>query len=164
MKKIILAAVAVSVLTGCAATTPRLGTIVINKFASDVYETNNPMQVKDDVVERLSRDLHKSILKHIKSDSKLEIVPDCSTGDFELTGKFEKVNVEIDSHYRFVTIKVSQEFKVDIVAELKSCKTGELLVALDPGADDEDMASLIDSLGEDIVGEISRVKVPKVKP
>jgi len=157
MKKFICLIV-IAALAGCAQHPMRTGSIVVNKFDIKGYQTNNPMQVKDDVLQRLSNDLHVSILKHITNDSKMTLAKDCQDGDFELTGKFEKVNVNLDSHWRVVTVTVNQEFDVDVRAELKNCKTGAKVVEFDADEDDEDMNNLIDNLGDSVVKGIKKDK------
>lgn len=157
MTKVILLILAF-IVTGCAQHPMRTGQIVINKFDIKDYQTNNPLQVKDDVVERLSGDLHKALLKYIPQDSKMTVSKECKEGDFELTGKFEKVDVKIDSHFRLVTIKVTQEFSVDVSGELKKCKTGEVIARFESDKDNEDMKSVIDDLAENVVHKIKKDK------
>jgi len=160
MKRIISSALALALLAACAPTQPRTGTVVINKFSIDGYKTDNPFQVKKDAVEMMRDELHKSIIENITTNTKMKIAPDCSTGDFELTGRFEEINSKIDSHWRLVTVTVNQLFDVDIDGQLKRCKTGETLMEFDPSKSGESMSEVIESLAGKIVSEISKERVP----
>jgi hypothetical protein len=156
MKLFILALLVCTIMAGCASHPLRTGKIVVTPFDTKDYKTNNPMQVRDDVAERLSRDLQKSIIKYINEDSKMTMAKDCSDGDYILTGRFEQIDSSIDSHWRFVTVTVNQKFDVDIEGFLKSCKTGKELKRFDPGKGGEDMSSMIDSLGDKVVSNIRK--------
>jgi hypothetical protein len=156
MKRMILMILAVFTLAGCASHPMRTGKIVVNQFETKDYKTNNPIQVKDDVAERISRDLHKAVLKYLGEDSKMTLAHDCSDGDYVLTGRFEKIDSKIDSHWRIVTITINQEFDVDIEGVLKNCKTSQELKRFDPGKSGEDMSSMINSLGNKIVSNIKK--------
>ena len=156
MKRNFWAVTVLVLLTACAPTQPRTGSIVINKFSIEGYKTDNPFQVKKDALETMRDELHNSIIAYVTKDTKMTIVPDCTTGDFELTGRFEEVNSKIDSHWRVVTITVNQLFDVDIDGQLKRCRTGEKLVEFGPSKSGESMASVIDGLADKIVSKISK--------
>lgn len=156
MKHSIWAILAFVLLSACAPTQPRTGSIVINKFSIEGYKTDNPFQVKKDAVEMMRDELYSGIIAYVKKDTKMTIVPDCTTGDFELTGRFEEINSKIDSHWRVVTITVNQLFDVDIDGQLKRCRTGEKLVEFGPSKSGESMANIINHLAKKIVSKISK--------
>lgn len=156
MKRIILALTVCTIMTGCASHPMRTGRLVVNQFEAKGYTTNNPLQVKDDVAERLAENLHNAILGYVAKDTKMTLAKDCSDGDYELVGKFEKIDSKIDSHWRFVTVTVNQNFDVKIVGTLKKCKTGETVVDFDSGDDDENMSSVIDNIADDVVSDVRK--------
>lgn len=164
MKKIIPLLIIAAITTGCAATQPRTGSIAVHKFATDSYTTDNPFQVKREVVDIMADELQKHILYYIKRDTKLIPAQDCTTGaDYELVGRFQEVNSKIDSHWRLVTVTVNQLFEIDTDGvQLKRCKTGEVLVDVGPSKDGENATSALKSLADKIVGKIS--SEPKPEP
>lgn len=145
-------------LSGCAATQPRTGTIVVQPFATTDFRTNNHLQVSPEAVSRMERELNQHILKELKNESKLTIGKDCMTADFELTGKIDEVKAKFDSHWRVVTVTVNQEFAVNVLAWLKDCKTGKVLVESERSEDDEDLSNALDNIAGSIVKDISRVQ------
>lgn len=163
MKKIFLMVAAVA-LSGCAATQPRTGSIVVHKFAYDEMKTDNPFLVKKDSVDVLSNDLTAKLIEQIKSNSKMTISKDCSGADFELVGKFESINARVDSHWRFVTVTVNNLYEIDTDVKLKRCNTGELLDDWGPSKSGENVSDLIGDLAEYIGERVSREKVKPVQP
>ena len=151
-------------IVSCTSVPHRTGTIVINKFETKGYRTNNPVHVKDDVVEKLRDDLHARILQYLTMDSKLRLATDCSSGDYELTGTFEDVDAFIDSHWRLVTITVEQKFKVGVDVKLLRCSTKEVVVETDPDESDEDMKAIINEIAEDIIKDIRKDPTLVAKP
>lgn len=160
MRSIFASVLAIALLAGCAPTQPRTGSIVINKFSVEGFKTDNPFQVKRDAVEMMRDELYNSIIEKVKNETKMTIATDCSTGDFELTGRFEEINSKIDSHWRVVTVTVNQMFDVDTDGLLKRCLTGETVVEFGPSKSGESMSDVIESLAEKIVSEISKERLP----
>ena len=146
-----------SLLVGCTQPVPyRAGTIVVHHFGIEDYKNHNPVAIRKDVAENLRETLHRELLTEVQDESKLKIGKSCEDADFELTGRFESVNQELDSHYRFVTVTVEQKFEVSVQGQLKRCRSGEVVVTFDQSEDDEDMSNLLDNLASHIVSEINR--------
>jgi hypothetical protein len=157
MKKLIIG-MAIVVMAGCANHPMRTGKLVVNQFEAKSYTTNNPMQVKDDVAERLSENLRTEILRRLSKDTKMTMAKDCGDGDFELTGRFTEINSEIESHWRFILMTMNQKFDVYVTGSLKKCKTGETIAKFELDNDDENMTAVIDDIGKNVVGNINKDK------
>lgn len=144
------------IVTACTPAPLRTGSLVINKFGIEDYKNPNPVAIRKDVAESLRDGLYRELLTKIKEDSKLNIAQDCSTADYELTGRFERINSKIDSHYRLVLVTVNHQFEVEVEGLLRRCRSGEVVTDFSASEEKEDMENLIEKLADSIVKDIRK--------
>lgn len=148
-------------LAGCAAGPYRTGSIVINKFTMINMENSNPFDIRPDVLQTVQDSVQKQIVSAIQERGHFKIAQSCKDAEYELVGEFTHMNVRINSHYRFVTITVSREFEADAEGYLVKCGTGERITEFGVGCNDEDFASAVQDMADDVVDQIEREPAPK---
>jgi hypothetical protein len=162
MKQLVIGLATIISLSGCANTPYRQGKLVVEPFATNAYITNNPNQIKDDFVDRLAGSLERSIEKQISRNSVMTLGKSCTDSDFELTGRFEKVDFSAGVQLGFTSVKSNQEFSVGVTAELKDCKTGKVLSYIETNKGGDDLTQLIDTLAGKVISRISRHEAKSV--
>lgn len=159
MKKLVVLLL-VLVCAGCAPTQLRTGPLVVNKFEVAGFKTDNPFYVKRDAVETMRDDLHKAILRYVATDTKFNVVNECSENAWELVGRFEEINAKIESHWRFVTISVNNEFDVSLDGHLQKCGSAQKIAEFELDESGDNMSDIIDEIGENVVYQVKNERIP----
>jgi hypothetical protein len=145
-----------AIISGCSTAPFRTGSVVIDKFDTSKYRTSNPVFIKADVADYVREHLHDGLRQYLLQDSKLTIAENCSSGDYRLVGRIKEINTDVESHYRFVTVTVNNNFEIDAEGELVSCKSGDKIAEFSVSKDEDRMDKAVDELAEKIVAKIRR--------
>lgn len=150
------------VASGCTSAPFRTGSVAIEKFSIENYKTSNPVDIKKDVAEFVQKGLYQELHSHMLRDSKLTTAADCSVADYRLTGTITQIDSQIESHYRFVTITVNQNFEVEVEGSLFRCSTGEKVLDFSVDEERDKMDEVAEELAEEIIGKIRKDKLKVV--
>ncbi|ABK99321.1 hypothetical protein Ppro_1709 [Pelobacter propionicus DSM 2379] len=145
-------------LTACASPIPRAGSIVVNQFASDRYQTNNPSAVTGETVGDISRTSRRFMIERLRAETRMTVVRDCTTGDYELVGHVSKVMSDTKSRWWVFGFGVRQHFELELEAELRRCGTGEIVRTLRIANDGNDMEVVAADSSRDVIRGIRDMK------
>lgn len=145
-------------LTACASPIPRAGSVVVNRFASDRYQTNNPSAVTGEIVGDISRTSRRFMIERLRAETRMSVVRDCTTGDYELVGHVSKVRSDTKSRWWVVGSGGGQYFELELQAELRRCGTGEIVRKLSVANDGDDMEEIVADSSRDVIRGIRDMK------
>ena len=153
--KLIVVLSTIWIISGCATTIYRTGTISVSKFTFDAETNRNPIQISNEAVENIRSALESNLLRNIKEETKMEIVNGgCSNSDYELIGKITRLDGEIDHHFRFVMVTHNNKYSIDTEGSLIDCKNGVSIVNFSRDKDTESIMDAIENVAEHIVKDI----------
>ncbi len=145
----------VLLLAACAPGVHRAGSIVITPFAADRCRTNDPSTVTPAVVSDISRAARRHMLAQVRTETGMNAVRDCATGDYELVGQVGRVGSDTGSRWWLFGLSDPRRFEVELEGELRRCGTGQVVRRLHASRRGGDL--------EEVVAEASREVIRGIK-
>jgi len=148
--------------SGCAKQVYKTGTICIEPFKTVNYRTSNPVDVKQDVVDMIGTQILPELEKRILQQSKLKI-NECIKADFKLVGSVAKVDTVLTSVRKVGWVSnwvdTQRAFSVEVKCALINNLDQKIIDEFEKSGKRDNLEQTIDSLTDDIVGEIKYVKI-----
>lgn len=161
MKKLILA-IGMLILAGCGRAY-RTGTVCIVPFTTANFQTTDPIDVRQEVVDSIAIQIPPAIANKLLDNTQLKFATDCSKSDFTLSGRLHTVNTAQvgSSGLAFFGGRWNysqRQFGLGIDCSAKDNKTGEIVMNYDDYKQDKNLQETIISMADDITEELNKDK------
>jgi hypothetical protein len=158
MKLKILAIFAI-ILSGCqhAPEVIRTGTICVEPTVYTEFKTNDYVDVRPDVAERIAADVTKEIKKRMETGSALKLTA-CPLSDYQLFSSVSKIYTETKDFVNPWTGRRSRlrEYNVSVEWSLKN-KDKKAIITSSNDKDEVNISDIVSDISENIVKDIRTI-------
>lgn len=130
---------------------PRKGSVYINKFEVDNLKTNDPINIKLDVVQYIREALYKELQRSLIEESNMMLATSCDNAEYKLTGDFLTINTEEEG--KFIG-KTRRKYKVEVAGRLLRCDNNGIATDFSQEKDSDNLTEIIDDLADHIIDDV----------
>lgn len=160
MMKAIIVCIVLLIISGCSQAPFRTGIVCVQPFETNRYSTSDPVEVKQDVVDKIELQLRKDIVQEILNNTKLTVLRECLEVDYILSGYIRRVDTQINQQTKGFLRKTSVSnrfYSIGATGDLKD-KNNKQVIAFDSDQSENSLHDVLEHIANDIADAIKKVE------